>query len=128
MTVRLEPEVRDRVHAAARAAGGDASAWVCHHLHQATLADLPAQWQTGEAALRSHDSRYYGKRYMMRLDDATWDKLEALSKRFGKSIAEVIRELVAHAEVEDFPPSWQKVVDPRQTPSRPHPSRRRTTP
>jgi hypothetical protein len=43
---RFDPTVRTQVHAAARAAGVD-------------------------AALRSHDSRYYGQHSMMRLDEPT---------------------------------------------------------
>jgi hypothetical protein len=58
--------------------------------------------------MRSHDSRYYGKRYMMRLDPQTWEKLEGLSMQFDKSIAEVIRQLVAQAKLEDFPQTWPK--------------------
>jgi hypothetical protein len=58
--------------------------------------------------MRSRDSRYYGKRFMMRLDPQTWEKLEGLSMHFDKSIAEVIRQLVAQAKLEDFPRTWPK--------------------
>lgn len=111
IVVRFEPEVRTRVHAPARATGGDASAWGCDVLSQMTLADLPVPWQTGEAEPRSHDSCYYGKRDLMRLDDPPWERLEERSSPFQTSIAEVIRHLVAHANIEDVPPSWHRAVD-----------------
>jgi hypothetical protein len=58
--------------------------------------------------MRSHDSRYYGKRDMMRLDPQTWEKLEDLSTHVDQSIAEIIRQLVAHATIEDFPQTWPR--------------------
>jgi hypothetical protein len=48
-----------------------------------------------EPAMRSRDSRYYGKRFMMRLDPETWKNIEELSAHFDKSIAEIIRQLIA---------------------------------
>jgi hypothetical protein len=35
-----------------------------------------------------------------------WEKLEDLSTHFDKEAAEIIRQLIAQAEPEDFPPSW----------------------
>lgn len=122
MPLRLEPEVRSRVHAAANAAGGDASTWACHILQHVMLADLPPHWQAGGRDPHAHDSRHYGKRSMMRLDDRTWEKLEALSDHCDVSVAEVIRHLVAQAKIEDFPQNWQ-VRDGRQ---RAAPTRRRS--
>jgi hypothetical protein len=58
--------------------------------------------------MRSHDLRDYGKRFMMRLDNPTWEKLEEFSKRFDKSAAEIIRQLVAQATIEDFPETWPR--------------------
>jgi len=43
---------------------------------------------------------------MLRLDDQTREKIEELSTHFDTSAAEVIRQLVAQAQTEDFPPSW----------------------
>ena len=65
---------------------------------------------------RSHDSRYYGKRFMLRLDTATWERLEALSRHFSMSIAEVVRQLVAQTEIEDVPPTWPVAVHASRTP------------
>jgi predicted HicB family RNase H-like nuclease len=107
IVVRLEPEVRKQVHAAARAAGGEASAWVCHALAQVTLAELLAHGQMGRARPRAHDSRHYDRRYMLRLDDQTREKLAGLARHFGTSIAEVVRQLVAQAKAEEFPARWQ---------------------
>ena len=73
--------------------------------------------------MRSHDSRHYGKRFMMRLDDPTWEKLEAWSTHFDKSVAEIIRQLVAQAKIEDFPQAWQTAISPRRM----HPRREAST-
>jgi predicted DNA-binding protein len=104
--LRLEPEVRTRVHAAARAAGGEASTWTCHLLQHVTLTDLPTHWQTGEPDPHAHDSRFYDQRYMLRLNAPTRQKLDALAEHCGKSIAEIVRHLVTQATPEDFPQDW----------------------
>jgi hypothetical protein len=89
--VCLAPEVRSKVHTTARAAGGDASAWVCHLRHQVSLADLPATWQVGQADARSHDSRDDATRDRMRVDGPTRQKLDEWSEHVRTSITEVIR-------------------------------------
>ncbi len=71
--------------------------------------------------MRFHDSRHYGKRFMMRLDDPTWEKLEELSTHFDKSAAEIIRQLVAQATLEDFPRAWQTAGGPRRDAPARHP-------
>lgn len=128
IVVRLEPAVRTQLHAAAGAAGGDASAWVCHALGQVTLADLRAPRQTGEAESRSHDSHYYDQRYMLRLDDATRAKLDRFAQHFNTSVAEVIRQVVAQTEIEDFPETWQMPAGAGRTHPRPEASTRRRQP
>jgi predicted DNA-binding protein len=45
---------------------------------------------------------------MLRLDDGTRKKLEELSAQFDKPAAEIIRQLIAQAEPEDFPTNWQR--------------------
>jgi hypothetical protein len=45
---------------------------------------------------------------MMRLDPQAWEKLERFSEHFDKSAAEIIRQLVSQATIEDFPPTWPK--------------------
>jgi predicted DNA-binding protein len=91
-------------------------------LREITAVDFPASWRAGEASRggipggRSHDSRAYGKRFMLRLDDTTREKLESLSKHFKKSSAEIIRQLIAQATPEAFPTSWRlAVAEHRQT-------------
>jgi hypothetical protein len=81
--------------------------WLRHQVRQITVTDFPASWQAARPTARSHESRVYGKRFMLRLDDLTWEKIEALVTHFDTSAAEIIRPLIARAEPEDFPPSWQ---------------------
>ena len=71
------------------------------------MTDFPGAWQEEKPGERSHDSRTYDTRFTLRLDDPTREKLEKLSTHFDTSVAEVIRQLVAQAKPEDFPPSWQ---------------------
>jgi hypothetical protein len=56
---------------------------------------------------RSHDSRTYTIRFMLRLDDLSETKLQRLVTQFGTSKAAIIRQLIAQAEPEDFPKGWQ---------------------
>jgi hypothetical protein len=72
-----------------------------------TMADVPASWQEARPEQRSHDSHTYGRRFMLRLDDPSQTKLRQLITRFGASKAEMIRQLIAQANDEDFPKSWQ---------------------
>jgi hypothetical protein len=44
---------------------------------------------------------------MLRLDPASWRKLDELAQGFDISMAEVIRQLVARATPKQFPKSWQ---------------------
>jgi predicted DNA-binding protein len=69
-----------------------------------------------KAAEHSHDSRTYTERFMLRLDDLTREKLKNLSTHFDTSAAEMIRQLIAQAKPEDFPPSWQMRATERRTP------------
>jgi hypothetical protein len=86
-------------------------------VRQMTIADFPASWQEARLEGRSHDSRMYGTRFMLRLDEPSQTKLQQLVKQFGASKAEIIRQLVAQANDEDFPKSWQMRPDePRGMP------------
>jgi predicted transcriptional regulator len=120
IVVRLEPELRHQVEAAARAAGGDISAWLRHAVRQVTVADFPASWQaarrepTARGSTRSHDSRHYRKRFMMRLDDASTRKLDELAQHFDRSTADVLRQLIAQASPNVFPKSWRLAAEERQ--------------
>jgi hypothetical protein len=44
---------------------------------------------------------------MLRLDESSQNKLLQLVKQFGTSKAEIIRQVIAQANDEDFPPSWR---------------------
>jgi predicted DNA-binding protein len=100
-------DLHARVEKAATAAGVKIAPWLRHMVRQIAIADFPASWQEATSAERSHDSGTYGTRFMLRLDEPSQTKLQQLVKQFGTSKAEVIRQLIAQAEPEDFPPSWQ---------------------
>jgi hypothetical protein len=103
----VESELYERVEQAANAAGVKTSPWLRHMVRQITIADFPARWQEATSEERSHDSRTYGTRFILRLDDASHTKLQQLVKQFGASRAEIIRQLIAQANDKDFPKSWQ---------------------
>jgi predicted transcriptional regulator len=106
----VEPGLLQQVQDAAATHGVTVAAWVHHALRQVTLDDFPASWHA-EAAQddqrRSHDSRRYGIRFLLRLDDETSNTLGLLTRTFARSAAEVIRHLIAQATPEDFPQSWR---------------------
>jgi hypothetical protein len=54
----------------------------------------------GDGPMSSH----YHTRFMLRLNDTTTQKLQYLVDHFGKPRAEIIRQLIAQAKAEDFPP------------------------
>jgi predicted transcriptional regulator len=110
----VDPELLQQVQAAAAARGADVAAWERHAMRQGTRDDFPPSWRTGETTPRSHDSGYYGTRVMLRLDNETLTKLAALMQTFDRSAAEIIRQLIVQANVEDFPPSWQMAAEERQ--------------
>jgi predicted transcriptional regulator len=114
--VLLEPELLQQVQDAAVVHGASVAAWLREALRRVTSGDFPPSWHA-EAAQgdrpRSHDSRYYSTRFMLRLDETTAQKLQHLVKQVGKPRAEVIRQLIAQARPEDFPQSWQLAVAER---------------
>jgi hypothetical protein len=115
-------EFHKQVKEAAAAAGVKIPPWLRHMVRQMTMAYFPASWQEVRSEQRSHDSRTYTERFMLRRDEPTQSKLQQLVKRFGTSRAEIIRQLIAQAEPEDFPPSWQmRAAEPA------HPRMRRQT-
>jgi predicted transcriptional regulator len=115
----VEPALLQQVHAAAAVHGADVAQWERQAMRQVTLEDFPASWRAGEMAPRSHGSAYYRRPFMLRLDHETSRKLATLTQTFHRSAAEVIRQLIAQARPEDFPPSWQLTVQagsPQQVP------------
>jgi hypothetical protein len=113
----VDSELHQEARQAAEAAGGAIAPWLRHTLREITTVDFPTSWCAGDAPRqgipkgRSHDSRAYGKRFMLRLDEPTRAMLEHLSKHFTKSNAEIIQQLVAQATPEVFPMSWHLAVE-----------------
>jgi predicted transcriptional regulator len=109
-------ELHEHVAKAAAAAGVNIAPWLRHMVRQMTMADVPASWQEARSEKRSHDSQTNGRRFMLRLDDPSRTKLQQLVEQFGASKAEIIRQLIAQAEPEDFPASWQMKAIERPPP------------
>ena len=107
-------ELHEQVKKAAAAAGLKTAPWLRHMVRQITIADFAASWQEATPRERSHDSRTYTGRFMLRLDDLTQAKLEDLSTHFDTSAAEIIRQLITQAEPENFPKSWQMRITERR--------------
>jgi hypothetical protein len=106
-------ELHAGVQKAAAAAGVHTAPWLRHMVRHIRLADFPASWQAEPSDERSHDSRRYDKRFMLRLDDPTWATLDALATHFERSGAEIIRQLLARATPETFPAGWHLRVAER---------------
>jgi hypothetical protein len=109
----LEPELLQQVQKAAATHGAGVGPWLRHALRQVTTEAFPESWRAGMAGVRSHDSQTYGQRFMLRLDESTSQKLQHLVEQFGMSRAEIIRQLIAQAKLEDFPESWQLEAEGR---------------
>jgi predicted DNA-binding protein len=114
--VLLEPDLLQQVQDAAAVHGVSMAAWLREAIRRITTDDFPASWRTGERAGRSHESGYDHRRFGLRLDAVTSQKLETLTHTFDRPSAEVIRQLIMQmqATLEDFPPSWQLAVDERR--------------
>jgi predicted transcriptional regulator len=129
--VLLEPELLQRVQDAAAVHGATVAAWIRHAMRQVSRADFPPSWHP-EAAQddrpRSHDSRDYGQRFMLRLDETTAQKLQQLVERFARPRAEIIRQLVAQATPEDFPEHWQLAAEENRIRRAPPRNSQRSTP
>jgi hypothetical protein len=80
--------------------------WLRHMVRQIVITDFPTSWQEATSRERSHDSRMYTTRFMLRLDEPSQAKLEPFINQFGASKAHIIRHLIAQATLEDFPKSW----------------------
>jgi hypothetical protein len=102
----VDTELYAQVEKAATAIGMKIAPWLRYMVRQISMADFPASWQEARSEKRSHDSRTYGRRFILRLDDPSQTKLHQLVKQFGASKAEIIRQLIAQANDEDFPKSW----------------------
>jgi len=71
-----------------------AAAWLRHMIRQVTIEDFPASWQDVPPPDRSHDSRTYTARFMLRLDATSSLKLQELVDRFDVPKATIIRHLL----------------------------------
>jgi predicted transcriptional regulator len=107
LSLYVASDLHEHVEKAAAAAGVKAAPWLRHMVRQITITDFPASWQEATPRERSHDSRTYTTRFMLRLDESSQTKLEQLIRQLGVSKADIIRQLIAQAKPEDFPPSWQ---------------------
>ena len=95
---------------AAMADGVKMAPWLRAMVRQITLTDFPARWQAARSEERSHDSRTYGKRFMLQLNKASQAKLQHLIRQFGTSKAHIIRQLLMQAKLEDFPSSSRREI------------------
>jgi hypothetical protein len=110
-------ELHQLVQKAATAAGMHMAPWLRALVRRISFADFPASWQEATAVERSHDSRIYGTRFMLRLDETSQTKLQQLITKFGVSKAAIIRQLLVEAKPEDFPKSWHMRAAERFVPS-----------
>jgi len=89
------------------AAAAKTAPWLRHLVRQVTITDFPVSWQEATPAERSHVSRMYLTRFMLRLDGYSHTKLQQPTQQCGASKSGIIRRLIAHATPEDFPPRWE---------------------
>jgi hypothetical protein len=115
LSLYVASDLHEHVEQAAAAAGVKAAPWLRHMVRQITITDFPASWQEATPRERFHDSRTYTERFMLRLDESSQTTLQQLITPFGASKADIIRQLIAQATPEDFPPSWQMKVHERRT-------------
>ena len=101
------------VHKAATTAGMTIAPWLRHMVRRVTVADFPGSWREERLATRSHDSRVYGARFMLRLDAASETTLQRLAEHFDVPRAAIIRQLLAQATPDTFPASWHRRVAER---------------
>jgi hypothetical protein len=112
--VLLPPALLQQVQDAAAAHDARMAAWVREAMRRVARDDFPASWRACETPSRSHESGNFRRKFGMRLDAVTSYKLETLTQTFQCSAAEVIRQLIAQASPEAFPPSWRMAVEERR--------------
>lgn len=109
-------KLHEHVQKAATVAGVKGALWLRHMVRQISVTDFPASWQEATPHERSHDSRTYTARFMLRLDELSETKLQRLVTQVGTSTADIIRHLIAQATPEDFPKSWRMRATERHGP------------
>jgi hypothetical protein len=112
----VDAALHARVEQVASAAGMKMALWRRAMVRQITSADFPASWEAERLEERSHDSRIYGTRFMLRLDETSQIKLQQLVSHFGASKATIIRQLFMQANPEDFSNSWRMRAAQRSMP------------
>jgi hypothetical protein len=120
----VDTALHARVEQVASAAGMKIAPWLRVMVRQITLTDFPASWEAERFEERSHDSRTYSTRLMLRLDETSQTKLQQLMHQFGASKAHIIRRLFMQATPEDFPVSWHiRATERRAAQARRHSTR-----
>jgi hypothetical protein len=112
------PALRQQVHNAEIAIGVPISRWLRHVVQHITEAAFPTNWQPGDVPEESwkdltrvrppsHHSPNYARRFTIRLDEESGQKLDTIIQVFGQSPAEIMRHLITRATPADFPQNWQ---------------------
>jgi hypothetical protein len=112
----VESERQARVQQAATDAGVKTAPWLRHMVCQITVSDFPASWQEEPSGGRSHDSRHYDTRVMLRLDEPSRINLQDLVDHFHLPKATIIRQLLIQATPQDFPKGWHMSAAERRAP------------
>jgi predicted transcriptional regulator len=110
----VNPELVQQVQEAADAHGTSVASRLRHAMRQVNPEHFPASWRAGDIAIRSHESGYFHRKFGLRLDEVTSRTLAALTQTFDRSAADVIRQLIAQADPEDFPQGWHLAVEERR--------------
>jgi hypothetical protein len=93
------------VQKAATTAGVTIAPWLRYMVRRVTVADFPRSWQEARSERRSHDSRVYGARFMLRLDAVSETTLQRLAEQFDVPRAAIIRQPLAQATPDTLPAS-----------------------
>jgi predicted transcriptional regulator len=120
LSLYVASELHEQMQKAATAAGVKGAQWLRHMVRQITIQDFPAIWQAATPRERSHDSRIYTERFMLRFDHLTREKLDALATHFNKPASEVIRDLITQAKPGGF--SQELADEGNRTPRAPGPA------
>lgn len=116
LSLDVPSELHARVEQAAIVAGVKTAPWLRHMVRQIALPDFPERWQEGRSGGRSHDSRHYDTRFMLRLDEPSRINLQDLVDHFHLPKATIIRQLLIQATPQDFPKSWHMSAAERRAP------------
>jgi hypothetical protein len=122
--VYLDGDPYEAVQKAATTAGVKIAPWLRGMAWHIPLTDFPTSWEAARSEARSHDSRRYHTRVMLRLDASSHRTLQDFVERFAVPKATIIRQLIVQATPEDFPPSWQMRAAERRA-GETRPARRR---